>query len=225
VRAAPWQRVSIRISQARLFKNLNALFKSDVLNGGAAMLWVKVTTMSNWNRQAYLYGAAGILAAVLIMAGFVIGGSLLHSFAKATLTVELMDKPVALKHLNLTIDWAKIQDRNGNWYNLILKREPFYFDLLALQNVSETLSETETPAGNYTKIWLHVLTANATHPDGSHTDLNVPSDVIKVLLKPHLRLESAGQTTVLIDLQPEDLHSIAVSRSLNLRPVLKAVVP
>ncbi|MCW4055845.1 MAG: DUF4382 domain-containing protein [Candidatus Bathyarchaeota archaeon] len=189
------------------------------------MIFAVVTNMSNWNRQAGLYGAVGILAAALIMAGFVIGGSILQGLAKASLTIALMDKPVALEHLNVTIDWAKIQDQNGNWYNLTLKRAPFYFDLLALQNVSETLSETETPAGNYTKIWMHVLAANATYPAGSNTDLNVPSDVIKVLLKPHLRLESGGQATVLIDLQPEDLNSIAISRSLNLRPVIKAVVP
>jgi hypothetical protein len=105
-----------------------------------------------------------------------------------------------------------------------LKTQPFYFDLLALQNVSETLSETEIPAGNYSMIQMHVLTANATYPDGSNAELTVPSDVIKVLLKPHLNLESGGQVTVLIDLQPDDPNSIAVSHSLNLRPVIKAVV-
>jgi hypothetical protein len=97
--------------------------------------------------------------------------------------------------------------------------------LLALQNVSETLSQTEIPAGNYTKIWMHVLTANATYPDESVANLRVPSDTIKVLLKPHLSLDDGGQVTVFIDLQPEDINSIAVSHSLNLRPVIKAVVP
>ena len=181
--------------------------------------------MSNWNRQVYLFGSVGILVAVLIIAGFVIGGPIFQGLNKAILTIKLMDKPVALEHLNMTIDWVKIQDRDGNWYNLTLKSEPFYFDLLTLQNVSETLSETEIPAGNYTMIWMHVLTANATYPDGSNVDLNVPSDIIRVLLKPHLRLEGGSPTTVLIDLQPEDLNSIAISRSLNLRPVIKAVVP
>ena len=135
-----------------------------------------------------------------------------------------MDKPVELEHLNMTIDWAKIQDQDENWHNLTLKTEPFYFDLLALQNVSETLSETEIPAENYTKIWMHVLTANATYPDGTVADLRVPSDTIKVLLKPYLSLEGGGQVTVLIDLQPENLNSIAISRNLNLRPVIKAMV-
>jgi len=180
--------------------------------------------MSNRNRQVGLFGAVGVLVAALIIAGFVIGGSVFKVSGKGILTIQVMDKPVQLEHLNMTIDWVKIQDQDGNWHNLTLKSEPFYFDLLALQNVSETLSETEIPAGNYTMIWMHVLTANATYPDGSDVGLNVPSDVIKVLLKPHLRLESGGQVTVLVDLQPEDLNSIAISRSLNLRPVIKAVV-
>ena len=163
--------------------------------------------------------------AALIIAGFVIGDNVFEVSGKSTLTIQIMDKPVELDHLNMTIDWVKIQDEDENWYDLTLKVEPFYFDLLSLQNVSETLSETELPAGNYTKIWMHVLTANATYPDGTVADLRVPSDTIKVLLKPHLSLEDGGQMTVLIDLQPEDLNAIAVSQSLNLRPVIKAEVP
>jgi hypothetical protein len=181
--------------------------------------------MSNGIRQIGIFGVAGVLVAVLIIAGFVIGENVFQVSGKGVLTIQIMDKPVELDHLNMTIDWVKIQDEDENWYNLTLKSEPFYFDLLSLQNVSETLSETEVPAGNYTKIWLHVLTANATYPDGSVADLRVPSDTVKVLLKPHLSLDDGGQVTVLIDLQPEDLNSIAISQSLNLRPVIKAVVP
>jgi hypothetical protein len=181
--------------------------------------------MSNGIRQISLFGVAGVLVAALIIAGFVIGDNVFQVSGKGVLTIQIIDKPVELDHLNMTIDWVKIQDEDENWHNLTLKSEPFYFDLLALQNVSETLSETEIPAANYTKIWMHVLTANATYPDGTVTDLNVPSDTIKVLLKPHLSLDDSGQITILIDLQPEDLNSIAISQSLNLRPVIKAVVP
>jgi hypothetical protein len=181
--------------------------------------------MSNGIRQIGIFGVAGVLVAVLIIAGFVIGENVFQVSGKGVLTIQIMDKPVELDHLNMTIDWVKIQDEDENWYNLTLKSEPFYFDLLSLQNVSETLSETEVPAGNYTKIWMHVLTANATYPDGSVADLRVPSDTVKVLLKPHLSLDDGGQVTVLIDLHPEDLNSIAISQSLNLRPVIKAVVP
>jgi hypothetical protein len=145
------------------------------------------------------------------------------------LTIEIMDKPVELKHLNITIDWAKIKDEDGNWYDLeiqdVHEDGTFYFDLLALQNVSETLSITEIPEANYTAIWIHVLNANATYLDESTADLNVPSDVIEVLFKPHLSLEGGGQVTVLIDLQPNDMNAIAISHNLNLRPVIKATVP
>ena len=181
--------------------------------------------MSNGVKQIGLFGMAGVLVAALIIAGFVIGSNVFEVSGKSNLTILITDKPVELDHLNMTIDWVRIQDENGTWYDLTLKTEPFYFDLLSLQNVSETLSETELPVGNYTMIRMHVLTANATYPDGTVADLRVPSETIKVLLKPHLSLEDGGQMTVLIDLQPEDLNAIAVSHSLNLRPVIKAVVP
>jgi hypothetical protein len=175
--------------------------------------------MSNEIKRTSSYGIAGILVAIVLIAGFV----------KGTLTIRIMDKPVELKNLNMTIDWVKIKDENGNWFNLTIENPneagTFYFDLLALQNVSETLSVTEIPEANYTAIWMHVLTANATYPDDSTADLNVPSDVIKILFNPSLNLEGGGQVTVLIDLQPDDLETIAISQSLNLRPVVKATVP
>lgn len=184
--------------------------------------------MSNGIKRNSLFGIAGILIAVVIIAGFVAANNLLRPVT-GTLTIRIMDKPVELKHLNMTIDWVKIKDDNGNWYNLTIKNPneagTFYFDLLALQSVSETLSVTEIPEANYTAIWMHVLTANATYPDETTADLNVPSDVIKVLLKPYLSLEGGGQVTVLIDLQPDDLNTIAISQSLNLRPAIKAIVP
>jgi len=70
-----------------------------------------------------------------------------------------------------------------------------------------TLSDTEIPAGNYTMIKMHVLTANATYADGNHVDLRAPSDVIKVPLKLHIQMESEGSVTVIIDLQPDDLKN------------------
>lgn len=180
--------------------------------------------MSNEKRRIGLFGATGVLVAALIIASFVFAGNIFQASGKGVLTIQVMDKPVELKNLNITIDSVRIQGENG-WVDLTLKTEPFYFDLLELEDVSKTLSETEIPAGNYSMIQMHVLTANATYPDDTTAELNVPSDVIKVLLQPHLNLESGGQVTVLIDLQPEDLNAIAISHSLNLRPVIKAVVP
>jgi len=180
--------------------------------------------MSREKRQFGLFGVTGVLIAALIVASFVIAGNIFQASGKGVLTIQVMDEPVELRNLNITIDWVRIQGENG-WVNLTLKTEPFYFDLLTLQNVSDTLSVTEIPSGNYSMIEIHVLTANATYPDDTTATLNVPSDVIKVLLKPHMELGSGGQMTVLIDLQPEDLNTVAISHSLNLRPVVKAVVP
>lgn len=211
---------------------LNVVFK--FLNHAVQKCWVKFwqfnclewvkTAVSNGTKRIGLFGTVGILVAVMIIAGLVIGITYL-SPANATLTIQIMDAPVALEHLNVTIDSVSIQGQDGGWFNLTLKTEPFYFDLLALQNVSETLSTTAIPAGNYTMIKMHVLTANATFLDGTTADLTVPSDSVKVLLQPQLTLTSGGQVTVLIDLQPEDLDSIAISHSLNLRPVIRAIVP
>jgi hypothetical protein len=179
-------------------------------------------------KSSLFHGTAGVLIAVVIIAGFVAGNYLFQP-VKGTLTILITDKPVALKNLNMTIDWVKIKDDAGNWYNLTIANPDadgtYYFDLLSLQNVSETLSVTDIPAANYTAIWIHVLTANATKPDDTTVNLNVPSDVVKVLLKPYLNLEEGGQVTVLVDLQPEDMETIAISQSLNLRPVIKAIVP
>jgi len=179
--------------------------------------------MSNVKRRIGLFGVTGVLVAALIIASFVFAGNIFQASGRGILTIQVMDEPVDLKNLNITIDWVRIQGEK-DWVNLTLKTEPFYFDLLSLQNVSETLSVTTIPSGNYTMIEMHVLTSNATYPDDTTAELNVPSDVIKVLLKPHLSLQSDGQVTVLIDLQPDDLNAIAISHSLNLRPVIKAIV-
>ena len=70
---------------------------------------------------------------------------------------------------------------------------------------------------------MHVLTANATFLDGTVVDLRVPSEYIRVLLKPHLEMENGGVVTVTIDLEPE-WSKIVISHSLNLKPTVKAIV-
>ncbi len=179
--------------------------------------------MSNGKRRIALFGAAGVLVAALIISTLVVGGNIFQAQARGTLTIQIMDKPTALTHLNITIDSVSIQDENGTRVDLTLKETPFYFDLLTLQDVSKTLSQTQIPAANYTMIRMHVLTANATYPDGTDATLKVPSDTIKVLLNPQLNLQNGGALTVLIDLQPDDANTIAISHSLNLRPVIKAI--
>ena len=191
--------------------------------------------MSDSIRNAGFFAAIGILLATLIIGSIAVAGFKIPSlrlpslFAnRGTLTIKVMDAPVELEHLNVTIDKLSIQkadDTNETWIDLeLIDGEPIYFDLLALQNVSLTLSRTEIPAGNYTMIKMHVLTANATRPDGTTFEINkVPSNYIKVLLKPHLIMQSGAAITITIDLEPDTAH-INLSHSLNLKPTMKAMV-
>lgn len=183
--------------------------------------------MSVSARKVGLYGIVGFLVAALIIVSVAISGVTLPTFVPSTgtLIIKIIDKPVELDHLYVTIDWVKIQGEEENWIELDIKEDLGEFDLLALQDVAETLSETEILAGNYFMIKMHIRSAKATFAgDGDTVELNVPSDVIKVVLNPHLEMTKESSITVIIDLQPDDLKSIAVSHSLNLRPVIKAIV-
>jgi hypothetical protein len=188
--------------------------------------------MSDAIHNAGYFAAVGILFAILIIGALAVAGFRIPAIKfpgftsnKGTLTIKVMDAPADLDHLNITIDKLEIQNSEGNWTNLeLIDGEPVYFDLLALQNITLTLSHTEIPTGNYTMIKMHVLTANATYPDGSTIELNkVPSEWIKVLLKPHLIMQADGAIAITIDLEPETAQ-IAISHSLNLKPTMKAMV-
>jgi len=171
-----------------------------------------------------IYAVSGVLIAIMIIAGVLVSGIQFPSKASTgTLVVLITDAPVDLKDLNLTIDSLSIQDEEGGWIDLELLEKPTYFNLLELENVSMTLSVTEIPAGNYSMLKMHVLTANATFADGTIVDLRVPSGYIKVLLHPHLEMKSGGVVSVTIDLEPE-WSKIVISHSLNLKPTVKAIV-
>ena len=175
-------------------------------------------------KRVGIYAVSGVLIAVMIIAGVLVSGIQFPGKVNAgTLVVLITDAPVDLKDLNLTIDSLSIQDEDGRWIDLELLEKPTYFNLLELENISMTLSVTEIPAGNYTMLKMHVLTANATFLDGTVVDLRVPSEYIKVLLKPHLEMENGGVVTVTIDLEPE-WSKIVISHSLNLKPTVKAIV-
>ena len=181
--------------------------------------------MATEKQPLALFGVAGVLVAMLIIAGFAFAGNILAASGTGLLTIQIMDKPVELKNLYLTIDSASIQKEDGEWIDLnLLMTEPF--DLLALQQVSSTLSETEIPAGSYNMIRIHVSAASAVFAgETEHITLKVPSNVLKIFFEPQLVMDSGDATTVLVDLQPEDLDSIAISNSTNLRPVIRAIVP
>jgi hypothetical protein len=201
------------------------------LNGYGTILERK-NTMADPIHNAGYFAAVGTLLAVLIIGALAIAGFRIPALRfpgftnKGTLTVKVIDAPVDLTHLNITIDKLEILDSEGNWTNLeLIDGEPIYFDLLALQNITLTLSRTEIPTGNYTKIRMHALTANATYTDGTTSPpLNlVANGKIDIILKPHLVMQAGGSIAVTIDLEPETAQ-ITISHSLNLKPTMKAMV-
>jgi len=141
-----------------------------------------------------------------------------------TLVVLLTDAPVNLTHLNVTIDRLSAHRQgfgNETWVDLAFVDDlsEVYVDLLALQNTAANLSVTEVPPGNYTQIRMHIKTANATFADGNTTDLDVPSEYLKVII--HFEIKEGEERWLLIDVVTD---WVAVSESGKLRPVLKAKI-
>ena len=193
--------------------------------------------MTNNGKRMVLYATGGVLIAFLIIASIAISSLTVPSLEfpwftppsppvanAGTLAVMLIDAPVNLTHLNVTLDSISAHRQgygNETWVNLAFvgNATDVHFDLLALRDVAMDLSITEIPPGNYTMIKMHVKSANATYADGNTTDLDVPSEHIKVTI--HFEIVKGETTTVLIDMQAD---SVAVSHSKKLKPVLKATV-
>ncbi|MCL4430540.1 MAG: DUF4382 domain-containing protein [Chloroflexi bacterium] len=177
-------------------------------------------------KKLSIYVIAGIAAAIIIIAAISTSGVHLPSNTQnpvtlGTLTVSIKDAPVQLSKLEVTIDSIEVQSQNNSWINLpfIDGTQTVHVDLLTLQDISQDLSTTSLPTGNYTNIRLHVKDATATFQDGSVVNLNVPSDKIDIIV--HFQIKEDATTKVLIDMTAD---SVAISNSHNLKPVVKATV-
>ncbi len=181
-------------------------------------------------RHPGVYGAAGILVAILIIAGILTssihfpGLKLPDSFAnKGTLVIKLTDAPVDLEQLNVNISSIeairKVDDSSERVPLSFVEGKWVYVDILTLQNVTMDLSITEIPPGNYTKLRLFVSSARATFQDGEEKDLIVPPGKIDV--KVHFEIKAGETTKLLVDMQAD---WVAISTTYRLRPVLKATL-
>lgn len=182
--------------------------------------------MENPAKKIGYRAVAGIFVAIIIIIAVFASGIQLPTVAakKGTLVVLLTDAPVDLEHLNITIANMSVQNvdlEDETWIDIPFVNgvTEWYTDLLALQNVTEDLSITQIPAGNYTKIRMTVTTANVTYRDGNTTDVRVPSGHLDI--KVAFRIEADKTTHLLIDMQAD---WVAISKSGNLRPIFKASV-
>jgi len=206
-----------------LFKYLNGLFKSVVLNHTIPTILLG-DCVPNGTKTIVLHAVAGILISATIIAGLLLSGvqlpSMISSVPQAcagTLIVLLTDAPVELEHLNVTIDSFSVLNESDR-IDLPLRggRNETSFDLLALQNITETISTAQIPDGNYTKMCMSMNDADATFLDGTWLSLRVPPEHVDII--GHFEMKSGSSTVLLIDMQAD---WVAISQSGNLRPVFR----
>ncbi len=182
-------------------------------------------------KKIFYHGTLGILAATLIIVAVLSTPMMIEQIFPPTaiktgmLAVKVTDAPADLKHLNLTINSVEVCNETEQWVSLPIDGGTAYFDLLELENVTMDLAIGEIPSGNYTKIRMQIVSANATLADGETIMLEVPSGHVDI----HVRFEvKAGKTTsLIIDIIVDKIKIAEKGQSgnpANLNPQFKAIV-
>lgn len=188
--------------------------------------------MAYGNRKIIFYGAAGIIAAIIMIAAVLSASSIINlvnpprTSNLGMLIVKVTDAPVPdLKNLNLTIDSVDVSNETGNWIPVPITNGTAYFDLLKLENVTRDLGTSSIPAGNYTKIRMHIVSANATKSDDGVMELNVPPGHIDISV--HFEIKAEKTTSLIIDIIVDKVQIAKNGNSgnpANLNPQFKATV-
>lgn len=183
--------------------------------------------MENGSKKIGLRVAAGFLVAVTIIIAVFASGITLPSQKVRTgrLIVLLTDAPVDLYQLNVTITDLEVhkvgQDgEDGEWIPLI--EEEITFDLLKYRGGDTlNLASVEIDAATYNKIRMYVSEANYSYTEdpANPVPLRVPPGKIDVITE--FELAEGGTRIVTIDMEPD---WVAISKSNNLRPILKATI-
>jgi len=182
-------------------------------------------------KMVVVFGAAGLLLSALLITAFQFMPALVFPdvpvvAAKGLLIIKVKDAPAKLEELWIQIDEVRahrvIEDADGEppWMNVDVVLEDS-FDLLLLEDFAIVLATQQLPAGEYTEIRLHVLSAYANISDQEELEeLTVVSNGwLKV--KVHFTLLEEGVTTIVADIQ---VNETPIIRSKHLHPVVKATV-
>jgi hypothetical protein len=185
--------------------------------------------MENGTKKIGLRVAAGFLVAVTIIVAVFASGITLPSQKVSTgrLTVLLMDSPVELEKLLITITDLEVhqvgqEEAEGEGWITLIEDEEITFDLLEYRDGKTlNLASVVIAAATYNKIRMYVSEANAFYPEAPENPvpLRVPPGKIDVITE--FELEEGGTRIVTIDMEPD---WVAISKSNNLRPVLKASI-
>jgi len=143
--------------------------------------------------------------------------------AKGMLIIKVKDARAELEELYLKIDGVRVHrkgDDEGTWIDMEVVPSLIQpFDLLKLTDYATVLAVDELPAGDFTEIRLHVISANATI-DGEGIPLQVVANGwLKV--KVHFTLEEESVTILVIDI---DVNENSIVHSKKLNPVVKVTV-
>ena len=186
--------------------------------------------MENSSKKVAFRMSAGVLVAITIIVAIFASGVTFPGLENnpslgsktGRLTVLLMDAPVQLKELKITINDLEVHrvgEGEGEWINLIYD-DGIEFNLLEYQNGNTlNLADEEIDVGTYNKIRIYVSEAEAVYSDDKTVTLRVPPGKIDVITE--FELFEGGSKVVLIDMEPD---WVAISNSGNLRPVLKATI-
>ena len=191
--------------------------------------------MENKPRTISLRIVAGIIiAATIIVAVFASGIQLPTSqIDVGRLTIFLKDAPVDVDELWITITGLEVHKTGdeAGWTQIdfLQGQENVTFNLLEYQDEQVlSLADVEIGSGNYTKIRMSVVKAEAWYyTEAPETEqqtidkitLKVPSGKIDVVTQ--FTITGGENVVVLIDMQPD---YVSISHNGNLRPVLKASI-
>ncbi|PVX25567.1 MAG: hypothetical protein CW716_07785, partial [Candidatus Bathyarchaeum sp.] len=182
--------------------------------------------MENKPKTISLRIAAGIIIAVTIIVAVFASGIRLPTtqIDIGRLTVLLKDAPVDVDELWITITELEVHKtgENAGWIpiDFLQDQENVTFNLLEYQDEEVlNLADIEISSGNYTKIRMSVIKAQAwyyqeaqeTEQEIEKIDLKVPSGKIDVITK--FTITGGENVVVLIDMEPD---YVSISHSNNL---------
>jgi len=202
--------------------------------------------MENGSRKIRLRMALGILAAITIIGTVFVSGIQLPGYQAETgkLSIYLKDAPVEVDALWINMTELEVHkaDEEGEWITINITEtfeegeDWLEFDLLKYQNETVLeLANATVITGAYNKIRLTVTGAEAWYwndtvpvdevtgyPDEVNMTtqpLRVPPNRIDVIID--FSIDTKAAVIITIDMQPDWM---AISKSGNLRPVMKATV-
>ncbi|MCJ7761661.1 DUF4382 domain-containing protein [Candidatus Bathyarchaeota archaeon] len=184
--------------------------------------------MAYSSRSLLLHGSVGVIIAVLIIAAvnLPVISPILVEAKIGTLAVKVTDAPVPyLRNLHLAINSVEVLGKTGDWNKLPINGGLQYFDLLQLQNVTKDLSVGSIHVGNYTRIRLQIVSANATLDDGRNIALNVPSGNIDIQV--HFEVKLGKTTSLIVEIIVDKIQIAERGNSgkpANLNPQFKAII-